>query len=148
VDLEQFPLLTWKWKLTRLPDGGDFRKSATDDQAAQLFVLVSRSQAIVYVWSSTVPPGTTESTSPAPGMTVQVVVVRSGPGQAKKWVSESRNVRQDYQMFFDSEPPPVSATRLQINSQHTRTSAEGYFAEVAFQEAGKPGPRAKAATLP
>jgi hypothetical protein len=55
VDLEAFPVLTWNWKVTKLPVGGDFRKSATDDQAAQLFVAFSKSKAIVYVWSSTVP---------------------------------------------------------------------------------------------
>jgi hypothetical protein len=142
VDLEAFPVLTWNWKVTKLPVGGDFRKSATDDQAAQLFVAFSKSKAIVYVWSSTVPKGIMQSTSPAPFMTVMVVVVRSGPAQAGKWVRESRNVRQDYKKLFGSEPPPVSGMRLQINSQHTGTSAESYFADVAFANPGKQ--RAKA----
>jgi hypothetical protein len=75
-------------------------------------------------------------------MTVMVVVVRSGPAQAGKWVRESRNVRQDYKKLFGSEPPPVSGMRLQINSQHTGTSAESYFADVAFANPGKQ--RAKA----
>lgn len=145
VDLARFPTLRWKWKVTHLPVGGDFRKSATDDQAAQLFVVFSRSQAIVYVWSSTVPTGTPESTSPAPGMTVQVVVVRSGAGKAGTWLTEQRNVHQDYQKLFRSEPPPVSAVRLQINSQHTETSAESFFADIAFEKAGKQSAKAPAA---
>jgi hypothetical protein len=135
VDLQQFPILTWKWKVTKLPVGGDFRKSATDDQAAQLFVAFSKSKAICYVWSSTVPQGTMQSTSPAPFVTVKVVVVRSGMAMASKWVSESRNVYQDYKKLFSSEPPPVSGMRLQINSQHTGTSAESYFAGIAFDRA-------------
>ena len=36
-----------------------------------------------------------------------------------------------------AEPSPVSGVRLQINSQHTGTSAESYFADVAFERAGK-----------
>ena len=139
VDLRQFPMLTWKWKVITLPTGGDFRKSATDDQAAQLFVAFSKSKAIVYVWSSTVPKGLMQSTSPAPFTTVKLVVMRSGLSQAAKWVRERRNVYQDYKKFFGSEPPPVYAMRLQINSQHTETSAESYFADLAFEKAGKPG---------
>jgi hypothetical protein len=145
VDLKTFPTLTWKWKVTKLPVGGDFRKSATDDQAAQLFVAFSKSQAIVYVWSSTVPKGLMESTSPAPFMTVKVVVVRSGPKEARKWVSESRNVYRDYRKLFRSEPPPVSGVRLQINSQHTGTSAESYFGGVAFVKAGTQSAKGQAA---
>jgi hypothetical protein len=139
VDLEQFPMLTWKWKAITLPVGGDFRKSATDDQAAQLFVAFSKSKAIVYVWSSTVPKGLMQSTSPAPFTTVKLVVMRSGPAEAGKWMSERRNVYQDYKKFLRSEPPSVYAMRLQINSQHTGTSAESYFADIAFEKAGKQG---------
>lgn len=137
VDLKKFPMLTWKWKVTKLPVGGDFRKSATDDQAAQLFVAFSKSKAIVYVWSSTVPKGLMQSTSPAPFMTVQVVVVESGPTKKGKWVGERRNVYQDYKKLFGSEPPEVSGMRLQINSQHTGTTAESYFANVAFEKGAK-----------
>ena len=52
VNLKQYPILTWKWKVTKLPDGGDFRKSDTDDQAAQLFIAFSKTCAIVYIWDT------------------------------------------------------------------------------------------------
>src|SRR5260221_38395 len=35
ADLSQYPVLSWKWKVTKLPEGGDFRRSKTHDQAAQ-----------------------------------------------------------------------------------------------------------------
>lgn len=132
VDLKQFPLLGWEWKVTELPRGGDFRKSRTDDQAAQLFVAFSKTKAIDYIWDSSVPEGVTASSSPVPFMTIKIVVVRSGPENAGRWMCESRNVREDYRTLFGSEPPPVNAVRLQINTQHTKTSAESYFADVAF----------------
>src|SRR5512136_2546747 len=44
IDLKQYPVLTWKWKVTKLPAGGDFRKSKSDDQAAQLFLGFSKTQ--------------------------------------------------------------------------------------------------------
>jgi hypothetical protein len=134
VDLKQFPVLAWKWKVAKLPVGGDFRKSKTDDQAAQLFVAFTRTKSIVYIWDTSAPQGLMEDTTPVPFMHVKVVVVRSGPADLGKWISESRNVYEDYRKLYGSEPPPVSGMRLQINSQHTGTSAESYFADVAFQK--------------
>ena len=133
VDLKQFPWLTWKWKVTKLPAGGDFRKSNTDDQAAQLFLAFSKTKAIVYIWDTTAPAGLMEDTSPVPFMTVKVVVMRSGPAELGKWITETRNVYNDYKKLYGSEPPPVKGFRLQSNSQHTGTSGEGYFADVMFK---------------
>jgi len=133
VDLKQYPLLTWKWKVTKLPAGGDFRKSKTDDQAAQLFVAFSKTKAIVYIWDTTAPAGLMEDTSPVPFMTVKVVVLRSGKAELGKWIVESRNVYDDYKKLYGSEPPAVNGIRLQINSQHTGNSAESYFADVLFK---------------
>jgi hypothetical protein len=134
VDLKQYPLLTWKWKVTKLPPGGDFRKSTTDDQAAQLFVAFSKSKTIVYIWDTTAPAGLTEDTSPVPFVKVKVLVLRSGPAEMGKWITETRNVYADFKKFYDSEPPPVNGIRLQSNSQHTGTSAESYFADVMFKK--------------
>ena len=133
VDLKKYPLLTWKWKVTKLPAGGDFRKSKTDDQAAQLFVAFSKTKAIVYIWDTTAPAGLMEDTSPVPFMTVKIVVLRSGPAELGKWLVETRNVYDDYKKLYGSEPPVVNGIRLQINSQHTGTSAESYFADVIFK---------------
>ncbi len=133
IDLKQFPIFTWKWKVTKLPAHGDLRNSETDDQAAQLFLSFSKNKAIVYIWDTTAPQGLIENTSPVPLMTVKVVVLRSGPADERKWITESRNVYEDYKKLYGSEPPTVSGIRLQINSQHTKTSAESYFADVVFK---------------
>jgi hypothetical protein len=134
VDLKQFPWLAWQWKVIRLPVGGDFRKSKTDDQAAQLFVAFSKTKAIVYIWDTTAPAGLMQDTSPVPFMTVKVVVLRSGPAELGKWITEARNVYEDYKKMYGSEPPAVSGIRLQSNSQHTGTSGECYFADVMFKK--------------
>lgn len=136
VDLRQFPQLSWKWTAARLPAGGDFRESKTDDQAAQLMLALSRTQTIVYLWDTTAPQGLMADAPSPPFMTIKVVVVRSGPAELGKWLSETRNVYEDYRKLYgESGPPPVvSGVRLQINSQHTRTSAESAFGEVVFKK--------------
>ena len=134
VDIKQFPVLSWKWKAVKLPPGGDFRKSRTDDQAAQLFLAFTKTKSIVYIWDTSAPAGLMESTSPVPFMTVKVVVVRSGPADLGKWITETRNVYEDYRKLYGEEPPVVKGVRLQINSQHTGTSAESWFADVVFRK--------------
>ena len=46
---------------------------------------------------------------------------------------ESRNVAADYERAYGRVAPRVKGLRLQINSQHTGTTAESYFGEVAFR---------------
>ncbi len=133
VDLKQFPILTWKWKVTKLPAGGDFRKSSTDDQAAQLFLAFSKTRAIVYIWDTTAPQGTMGDAAAPFFMSIKAVVVRSGRTGTGGWITEKRNVYDDYRRLFREEPGEVGGVRIQINSQHTSTSAESFFADVAFE---------------
>lgn len=135
ADLKEYPLLSWKWKVTQLPQGGDFRRSKTDDEAAQLFVAFSRTRAIVYVWDTSAPQGLMENATAPPFMSIKAVVVRSGPAELGKWINETRNVYEDYKRLYGDagRPPVVSGMRLQINSQHTGTSAACAFADVTFR---------------
>jgi hypothetical protein len=134
VDLKQYPILTWKWKVTKLPQGGDYRKSDSDDQAAQLFIAFSKTRAIVYIWDTTAPQGTTGDAAAPFFMSIKAVVVRSGKTGAGSWITETRNVYDDYRHLFGGEPGDVNGMRIQINSQHTGVSAESYFADIVFKQ--------------
>src|SRR3989304_8813107 len=63
IDLKRTPFVVWQGKVTELPQRGDFRQRATDDQAAQLYVVFSwegfRKEAMAYIWDSTDPEGAT-----------------------------------------------------------------------------------------
>ena len=135
VDPAQMPYLTWNWKVARLPGGGDFRKSSTDDQAAQLLVAFADRRVISYIWDTRAPKGAMESASSIPLLRIVAVVCESGAGQANRWIAESRNVAADYARAYGRPAPRVRGLRIQINSQHTGTTAESYFGEVAFRSA-------------
>jgi hypothetical protein len=137
VDLspQETPYLTWSWKVTRLPNGGDFRRAATDDQAAQVLVLFADRRIITYLWDSTAPKGAMQSSSAIPLLRIYAVVCESGAAEANRWVAENHNVAADYQRAYGKTAPHVKGLRLQINSQHTGTVAESYFGEVAFRSA-------------
>ncbi len=133
VNPQHYPVLSWKWKVTKLPEGGDFRSHKTDDQAAQLFIAFSNSKVIAYIWDTTAPQGLIDDAWAPPFMTIKAIVVRSGVGETGKWISETRNAYDDYKRLFRDEPPRIAGIRIQINSQHTDTSGESFFADVVFK---------------
>jgi len=135
VSPEETPYLTWSWKVTRLPNGGDFRRASSDDQAAQVLVLFADRRIITYLWDSTAPKGAMQSSSAIPLLRIYAVVCQSGAAEANRWVAENHNVAADYQRAYGKTAPHVKGLRLQINSQHTGTVAESYFGEVAFRSA-------------
>ena len=82
VDVKQYPVLEWTWKVVALPPRGHARKAETDDEAAQLYVTFPRfpstvrSRIIGYIWDSTEPAGA--SFQSAKVSSVRYIVVRSG----------------------------------------------------------------------
>lgn len=133
VDLAQMPHLTWRWKVAQLPTGGDFRHASTDDQAAQVLVAFADHRVIAYIWDSTAPMGAVQSASAIPLVHIYAVVCESGPAAANRWIAESHDVAADYERVYGKAAPHVKGLRIQINSQHTGTTAESYFGEVAFR---------------
>jgi Protein of unknown function (DUF3047) len=133
IDPGALPMLSWRWKVTQLPEAGDFRKSSTDDQAAQLLVAFSDRHVLSYIWDSHAPRGMMQSASAVPLVHVVAVVCESGQGELNRWIDESRNVAADYERAFGKPAPHIKGLRLQINTQHTGGRAESYFGQVAFQ---------------
>lgn len=135
VDVNQYPFLTWRWKVNELPKNGDFRRAAADDQAAQVLVLFSDRRVLTYLWDSTAPKGLMQSASSIPLLHIFAVVCRSGASELNQWLAESRNLAEDYRKAYGRPPQRVKGVRLQINSQHTATAADSEFGEVAFRNA-------------
>jgi hypothetical protein len=133
VDPTQLPYLSWRWKVTALPEGGDFRRARTDDQAAQVLVAFTDRRVLTYLWDTTAPKGTMQSASSIPLIRIFAVVCESGARDANRWIREVRNVREDYEKAFGRSAVKVKGIRLQINSQHTGSNAESYFGEVSFR---------------
>jgi hypothetical protein len=135
IDPARFPYLTWRWKVADLPRGGDFRHMGTDDQAAQVLVAFADRRVLEYVWDTTAPKDTFERAVGVPFLLhIYVDVCRSGGAELNQWLPEAHDVAADYARAYGHRPTQhVSGVRIQINSQHTGTSAESYFGEVGFR---------------
>lgn len=136
VDLNQTPILEWRWKVVTLPTGGNACQKSIDDQAAQVYVAwlrapeAVRSRIIGYVWDSTAPAGTickSEKTS-----TVTYVVLRSGSDELGKWITERRNVVEDFRKIYGEAPDKPTSLSLAIDSDDTRSSAESFIGPTVF----------------
>ncbi len=136
VDPGQLPYLSWRWKVAQLPAGGDFRQSSSDDQAAQVLVAFADNRVLAYIWDTTAPKGAERKAGFIPFVHVYAVVCQSGAGGLNQWLAETHNVAADYERAYGKPAPRVKGIRLQINSQHTGTTAESYFSDVAFRSAG------------
>ena len=138
VNLKETPILVWSWKAVTLPKNGDCRKKSADDQAAQLYVVwprfpeAVRSQIIGYIWDTTAPAGSivkSEKTS-----TVTYVVMRSGPADLGKWITEWRNVVEDYKKIYGAEPDSPGYISIAIDSDDTTSFAESVFGSILLRK--------------
>jgi hypothetical protein len=138
VHLKDTPMLEWQWKSIVLPKGANSCRKATDDQAGQVFVAwprfpeAVRSRIIGYVWDTTQPVGTickSEKTG-----TITYVVVHSGPADLNTWVTEKRNVVEDFKKVYGEAPDDPSALSLSIDSNDTNTSAEAMYGPLVFKK--------------
>jgi Protein of unknown function (DUF3047) len=137
VNLKDTPILEWSWRMAVLPKGGNACSKATDDEAGQVYVAwprfpeAVRSQIIGYIWDTTLPVGTickSEKTG-----TVTYVVLRSGATDLGKWVTERRNVVEDFKQIYGHSPDDPAALSLAIDSNDTHSSAESFIGPIVFR---------------
>ena len=138
VNLNETPILEWRWRVTKLPKGADARKSATDDEAGQVYVgwprfpEAVRSRIIGYIWDTTAPVGS-DFKSEKTG-TVHYIVVESGPAKLGQWITERRNVVEDFKKVYGETPPNPGALSISIDSDDTKSSAEAFVGRILFRK--------------
>ena len=137
LDPAEFPHLSWTWKVAKLPAGGDVRDPARDDQAAQVYVVFPRwpaprtgSDVLGYVWDTRAPVGTRQVNRRAGN--VRVIVVESGASRLDTWLTQRRNVVEDYVAMFGRQPPRVGKVAVMIDTDDTRGEAEALIGDLVF----------------
>jgi Protein of unknown function (DUF3047) len=137
VRLKDTPILEWEWKAVVLPKGANSCNKDTDDQAGQVFLLwprfpeAVRSRIIGYVWDTTQPVGTI-CKSEKTGM-VTYIVVRSGPADLSRWITEQRNVVEDFRKVYGEAPDDPGVLSVAIDSNDTQSTAEVMYGAIRFK---------------
>lgn len=129
-DLQEQPVLSWRWRPRVFPERSDERQGATNDSALGVYVGFPRSfvavKSVKYIWSRIVPVGTTASAS---GGFTRMLVLRTGPAEPGRWYEERVDVRADYRRLFGDEPGKPRGIGLLTDADDTRSVAEGDYAD-------------------
>jgi hypothetical protein len=131
--LKDLPVLQWQWRAILFPEGTNEHEKNRNDCVLGIYVIFGHLpfiRAIKYIWSDTLPVGTTFNSPLSNG--TKVMVIRSGRTLTNTWLTERRDVLSDYrQLFGEKENNPV-ATGIGIltDSDNTNTHAIGDYGYI------------------
>ena len=156
IDPNRYPIVEWRWKVANVLKNGDVTRKSGDDYPARLYISFEydRSKvrffekakyaaarlwygkyppigAINYLWANKSPVGTI---APNPyTRRVRMIVVQSGPEKVGQWMTESRNVVEDYKAAFGEHPPMISGVAVMTDTDNTHESATAWFGDIVFK---------------
>jgi hypothetical protein len=64
---------------------------------------------------------------------VTYIVVRSGDADLGKWLTERRNVRDDFKKIYGEEPDNPGVVSVSIDSNDTGSYAESFLGPIIFR---------------
>ena len=158
IDPEQYPIVEWRWKIENVLQKSDVTTKEGDDYPARLYITFAYDEskigfleqaqyelakllhgkypptgAINYIWESRSPVGTIV---PNPYTDrVMMIVLESGEAKVGQWVTESRNLYEDYRKAFGDDPPPISGVAVMTDTDNTQESAVAYYGDITFKKA-------------
>jgi hypothetical protein len=157
IDPKEYPIVQWRWKVTNILQRGNVYRKQGDDYPARIYITftydpdkLSFSErlkyeaarllygeypplaAINYIWESHAPIGTTV---PNPYTDrVMMIVVESGSEKLSQWMTEERNLYEDYKKSFGEEPPMISGVAIMTDTDNTGESAIAYYGDIFFRK--------------
>lgn len=157
IDPKRYPIVEWRWKVENVLKNGNVLEKDGDDYPARLYItfeydsskagFFERAQyetarllygeypplgAINYIWEARTP---VDTIVPNPYTDrAMMIVIQSGEAKVGQWVTESRNVYEDYRKAFGEDPPLISGVAVMTDTDNTGESAVAYFGDIVFKE--------------
>jgi hypothetical protein len=142
---KDFPILTWKWKISNVVRSAIETRKGRFDAAARVMIIFGKSGPfgavegrepsgfkIEYIWANRLPRGHL-FTHPGEKHS-RVFVLESGEGKVGEWVFEERNIVRDYQTAFGGEPPDLLAIGLQTDTDQSNEMVTAFYSEPALRK--------------
>jgi hypothetical protein len=131
--------LSWKWKAVKLPPGGNETEKRKNDSVAGIYISFKSGlffKALKYVWSTTLPKGT--STQSPYSSSVKIIVLESGQDSSGNWVLEQVNVKEDAKKYFGEGLTDINGLGIMTDSDNTESTAEAYYADIRLTQKERP----------
>jgi len=142
---KDLPFLSWRWKISNVVRSAIETKKDRFDAAARVIAVFGRDKGfkvmegtepsgfrIEYIWASQLPQGRTFD---HPGeKNCKVFVLESGERKAGEWVSERRNLHEDYKKAFGTDPGGVFAIGIQTDTDHSNEMVTAYYSDPILKK--------------
>ena len=161
IDLTKTPVLCWRWRIDAALQNADMTTKAGDDYAARIYLSFSvppetlgfgtrialaaaralrgpqvPDAAINYVWDNKQPVGRIQASTYTDRS--MMWVLRTGAGDAGRWVSERRPVSADFRTAFGYAPLRLTGVAVATDTDNTGEEARAGFAEFRFVRDDEP----------
>jgi len=135
INPREYPVFTWRWKVAGILEKGDAGRKETDDYPARVYVLFHHwipfiRKSICYIWANRLPKGSHRVSGYFGGQ--ENLAVESGKENAGKWITEKRNIIEDYRRLFGGEPPSIMAVGIMTDTDNTGESATAWYDDLKF----------------
>lgn len=154
IDPREYPIMRWRWKVENVLKSSDVRRKDGDDYPARLYITfeydpekVSFSKklkykagralfgdipiaALNYIWDTATPVGTIIENAYTDF--AQMIIVESGLRKVGQWVTEERNIYEDYKAAFSEEPPVINGVAIMTDTDNTKERATAYYGDITF----------------
>jgi hypothetical protein len=161
VNLQERPLLTWRWRVEEPAPATDLSVEGQDDCSLAVYVgfpydaddasfLDRLKRPLVESWAGENAPGRVLRyvfcgrhqqgevvESPYLGSAGFMRVVRPAGSPTGTWFSEQVDIAADYRLAFGEEPPDPTQIAIQADTDNTASASRALVADLAF--APRPG---------
>jgi len=153
IDPTKYPVIQWQWKIDHVLEKGDAKTRQGDDYAARIYVAFAfdpdqaswweqarhKSAAILtgkevpgsalnYIWANKAPKNSI-LTNPYISESM-MVAVQSGNIHAGRWITEDRNIVDDYRQAFGRNPPEIIGIGIMTDTDDTGEQTVGYYGDI------------------
>ena len=141
-NINEYPYISFKWRATLLPKGGDARNGDTADNGVSFSIIYKKKlgkipEQVKYVWSTTLPVGNAFRRSGI-GRPWIVVAESGSKNLGEKWLTYTFNAKEAYKKTFGGNPPknPIAIVILS-DANNTKTKAYGDYSDIVVMKSAK-----------
>jgi hypothetical protein len=132
-DPQDYPILSWRWKVANIIAKGDSRTRAGDDYAARVYVVFphwffAKTRTLNYIWANRLAVETVQTNAFLSNAVM--IAVESGDEYVGEWRDVRRNIADDYRRAFAEDPPAVGAIAIMTDTDNTGESAVAWYADI------------------